>query len=57
MNNYSFYMFVGFMLMFLAYNYVNSALVDQQQNVKGAQGAHDNNSENNDNGPGGDGVF
>lgn len=29
MNNLSFYVFVGFMVMFLAYQYISSAMMDQ----------------------------
>ena len=34
MNTYSFYVFAGLMVMFLAYQYISSALVDQRMNVK-----------------------
>ena len=59
MNNLSFYVFVGFMVMFLAYQYISSAMMDQQQNAKGVRDINDHNRENNDNdnGPGGDGVY
>lgn len=59
MNTYSFYAFVGFMVMFLAYQYISSALVDQRQNTKGGlrETQEYNSSNNNDNGPGGDGVY
>lgn len=57
MNQYSFYLFVGMMVMFLAFQYISTSLMDQRQNVKARRNSDDHNNSSNDNGPGGDGVY